>query len=42
MDRIEVWLDVLGLKWEVEPKITGCMMHTHGKCYRDYKFTFDK
>ena len=42
MDRIEAWLDVLGLKWEVEPKVTGCMMHTHGKCYRDYKFTFDK
>jgi len=42
MDRIETWLDVLGLKWEVEPKVTGCMMHTHGKCYRDYRFFFDK
>jgi hypothetical protein len=41
MDRIEAWLDALGLKWEVEPKVTGCMMHTHGKCYRDYKFFFD-
>ena len=42
MDRIEAWLDALGLKWEVEPKVTGCMMHTHGKCYRDYKFSFDQ
>jgi hypothetical protein len=42
MDRIEAWLDALGLKWEVEPKVTGCMMHTHGKCYRDYKFIFDE
>jgi len=42
MDRIEAWLDTLGLKWEVEPKVTGCMMHTHGKCYRDYRFFFDK
>jgi hypothetical protein len=41
MDRIEAWLDSLGLKWEVEPKVTGCMMNTHGKCYRDYKFFFD-
>lgn len=41
MDRIEAWWDALGLKWEVEPKVTGCMMHTHGKCYRDYQFTFD-
>jgi len=42
MDRIEAWLDALGLKWEVEPKVTSCMMHTHGKCYRDYKFSFDQ
>ena len=40
MDRIEAWWDALGLKWEVEPKITGCMMHEQGQCYRDYRFTF--
>jgi hypothetical protein len=42
MDRIEAWWDALGLKWEVEPKVTGCMMHTEGKCYRDYRFFFDE
>ncbi|MDD5398342.1 MAG: hypothetical protein PHU70_04595, partial [Dehalococcoidia bacterium] len=42
MDRIEAWLDALGLKWSVEPKVTGCMMHTEGRCYRDYTFTFDQ
>jgi len=42
MDRIEAWLDVLGLKWEVEPKVTGCMMHTEGKCYREYRFFLDE
>jgi len=42
MERIDTWLDTLGLKWEVEPKITGCMMHTHGECYRNYRFFFDK
>jgi hypothetical protein len=42
MDRIEVWLDTLGLRWEVDPKVTGCMMHTDGVCYRNYKFSFDK
>ena len=42
MDRIESWWDTLGLSWEVQPKVTGCMMHTDGLCYRDYKFSFRK
>ncbi len=42
MLRIDTWLDTLGIKYEVEPKVTGCMMHTDGKCFRDYKFFFDK
>jgi hypothetical protein len=42
MERIESWLDSLGIKYEVEPKVTGCMMYTDGRCYRDYKFFFDK
>ena len=42
MLRIETWFDTLGIKYEVEPKVTGCMMHTDGKCFRDYKFFFDK
>ncbi len=42
MFRIETWFDVLGIKFEVEPKVTGCMMHTDGQCYRDYRFFFEK
>ena len=42
MLRINTWLDTLGIKYEIEPTITGCMMHTDGKCFRDYKFFFDK
>jgi hypothetical protein len=42
MLRIETWLDTLGIKYEVEPKVTGCMMHTDGRCFRDYRFFFDK
>ncbi len=42
MYRIETWLDALGIKWEVKPKVTGCMMHTDGVCYRDYTFFFEK
>lgn len=41
MLRIETWLDTLGIQYEVEPKVTGCMMHTDGRCFRDYRFFFD-
>jgi hypothetical protein len=42
MLRIDTWLTTLGIKYEVEPKVTGCMMHTDNKCFRDYRFFFDK
>jgi hypothetical protein len=42
MDRVESWFDSLGIKYEVEPKVIGCMMHTKGECYRDYTFFFEK
>jgi hypothetical protein len=42
MDRVESWFDTLGIKYEVEPKVTFCMMHTNGQCYRDYKFFFER
>ena len=42
MLRIDTWLNTLGIKFEVEPKVTGCMMHTDGKCAWDYKFFFEK
>jgi hypothetical protein len=42
MLRIDTWLDTLGIRYEVEPKVTGCMMHTDGKCFRDYRFFFEK
>jgi hypothetical protein len=41
MLRIETWLDTLGIKYEVVPKVTGCMMHTDGRCFRDYQFFFE-
>ncbi len=42
MGRVESWFDSLGVKYEVEPKVTQCMMHTEGQCYRDYTFFFEK
>lgn len=42
MLRINTWLDTLGIRYEVKPIVTGCMMHTDGKCFRDYQYFFDK
>jgi hypothetical protein len=42
MDRVESWFDTLGIRYEVEPKVNLCMMHTDGQCYRDYKFFFER
>lgn len=42
MYRVEGWFDTLGIKYEVEPKVVHCMMHTEGRCYRDYTFFFER
>lgn len=42
MLRIDTWLTTLDIKFEVEPKVKGCMMNTDGKCFFEYKFFFDK
>jgi len=39
-DRIDGWFNGLGLKFEVSPKVDGCMMAKEGKCYRDYSIFF--
>ena len=42
MYRVESWFDTLGIKYEVEPEVVHCMMHTEGRCYRDYTFFFEQ
>lgn len=39
-DRTENWYEGLGLNFTVSPKVSGCMMHTDGKCFRRYEFDF--
>ena len=42
MERIYAWLDGMGMKYSVSPQVGGCMMHTDGKCFREFTFAFDK
>jgi hypothetical protein len=37
MYRIECWLEVLGIKCSIEPKIDKCMMYEKGACLGDIR-----
>ncbi len=37
MYRIECWLEALGIKYSIDPKIDKCMMHEKGACLGDIK-----
>jgi len=39
-ERFKGWFDGLGIEYTVNPQIDGCMMHTDGKCFRDFKLKF--
>lgn len=41
-DRIDSWLDNLGINYEANPKIENCLMNDNRKCYRDYTFYFNE
>ncbi len=38
-ERIEGWLEGLGVSYTVEPRVDGCMMLTLGYCFRNYSLT---
>jgi len=35
--RIECWLEALGIKYTIDPKIDKCMMHKKGACLGDIR-----
>jgi len=41
-ERIYGWFDGMGIKYSVSPQVEVCMMHTDGKCFREFTFNFDK
>jgi hypothetical protein len=40
MYRIECWLDALGIKYSIDPKIDKCIMHEKGECSGDIKVDY--
>lgn len=39
-DRLEGWLESLGVEYSASPQIDGCFMHRQGSCVREYRFRF--
>lgn len=39
-NRPAAWLDELGIRYSITPQAEGCMMHTEGQCFREFRFYF--
>jgi len=39
-DRLEGWLESLGIPYTATPEIDGCFLHRLGRCVREYRFSF--
>ncbi len=39
--RILMWIEQMGIRYEVSPKIEGCLQHTTGKCTGRVRLFFD-
>jgi hypothetical protein len=39
-DRLDGWLESLGIEYTATPEVDGCFMHRLGRCVREYRFSF--
>jgi hypothetical protein len=40
IERIISWLNVLGVKFKIEPDVKGCLMRDTGRCFFKFSFNF--
>jgi hypothetical protein len=38
--RVASWLDTLEIKYELNPRVDRCIMHTNGACRGEFRFAF--
>jgi hypothetical protein len=38
--RVGAWVEILGVEYEIDPPISGCMMHEKGRCTASFRFRF--
>jgi hypothetical protein len=39
--RVKGWFEALGVRYDMVPEFTGCLMHTNGKCEVEFRCYFD-
>ena len=39
--RVLKWIELAGIRYEISPRIEGCLQHTMGKCSGRIRFFFD-
>lgn len=39
-ERVKGWFDSLGVEYSMTPEVGGCMMHSDGRCFREFRFRF--
>ena len=40
MYRLQCWIDTLDIKYDVQPPVKGCLMHSKGSCSGNFVFYF--
>jgi hypothetical protein len=38
--RVGAWVEILGIEYEIDPPMNGCMMHEKGHCAASFRFRF--
>lgn len=41
-DRLDGWLESLGIGYTASPAVDSCLLHTRGRCIREYRFSFSR
>ncbi len=38
--RVGAWVEILGVEYEIDPPVRGCLMHERGYCSASFRFKF--
>lgn len=41
LERVKGWIETVGVKYNMAPEFTGCLMHQTGACEVDFHFELD-
>ncbi len=41
VERVQGWIETVGVQFEMSPQFRGCLMHQHGSCVVELRFNLD-